>query len=441
MKGFPLSLLLILICISCKKPTEEPQRIPVEFSKLYGGTDVDKGLASVYNTDGSIVIVGDAFSNNNDFAGSGSGHSGIIKVNADGTIAWKYKYDGISNIVYLNGIVKTSDGGYIVSGYGAGSTGEFANGNIHSSEGFVLKIDNNGNKVWSKVFGGTKEDLFYNVVTSSDGNYFLIGTANSTDGDLSQSQGLNDGWIVKIDGNGNKLFSKQYGGTRYDQLLNGASTPDGGLILVGKTESNDGDLTSRNTIVVSDDGWVLKIDANGNKIWSKQYGGSADDMLNAVIANSDGYLLVGSTESNDMDINNNHGAFDGWLGKIDQNGNLKWSKVFGGTKYEEIYSVCQATDGSGYLLAGYSESTNGDLSSAGNHGAEDAWILKVDLNGNKMISQCIGGNNTDNAFTITPVNNGKYYLTGFSTSNNYYVNNNHGLADIWLLAFNYKNDY
>jgi hypothetical protein len=119
---------------------------------------------------------------------------------------------------------------------------------------------------WDKTFGGTSHDYAQSVISTSDGGYLLVGYSSSgAGGDKSQnSQGNNDYWGVKIDGNGNKVWDKTFGGTSHDYARSAVSTSDGGYLLVGDSGSGaGGDKTQGNQ--GSDDYWAVKIDANGNK--------------------------------------------------------------------------------------------------------------------------------------------------------------------------------
>ena len=141
-------------------------------------------------------------------------------------------------------------------------------------------------------------------------------------------------------------------------------TTDGGYILAGRASS----FWSGNTNV-----WLIKTDANGNKVWDKTFGGSSYDEAYAVQQTSDsGYILAGYTRSFGA------GEDDAWLIKTDADGNKVWDTTLGGSNYEEAYAVQQMSDG-GYILAGYTRSFGA--------GEDDAWLIKTDANGNKEIGR------------------------------------------------------
>jgi hypothetical protein len=180
--------------------------------------------------------------------------------------SWDKTFGGTGSD-YAHSVVSTSDGGYLLVGYSqSGAGGDKSQNSQGSYDYWAVKIDANGNKVWDKTFGGNGGDEAQSVVTTSDGGYLLVGySASGAGGDKSQnSQGYTDYWAVKIDGNGNKVWDKTFGGTSHDYAQSVVSTSDGGYLLVGDSGSGaGGDKTQGNQ--GSDDYWAVKIDANGNK--------------------------------------------------------------------------------------------------------------------------------------------------------------------------------
>jgi hypothetical protein len=205
-------------------------------------------------------------------------------------------------------------------------------------------------------------------------------------------------------------------------------TIDGGYIVAGYTNSNDGDVTNNNG---STDAWILKLNANGNIEWQKTYGGSNSDDLTSIKQTADGgYIAVGSTASNDGDILNNQGYTDVWIIKIANNGNLQWSKTFGGTNGEIANDVQQITNGE-YLIVAYTFSNNGDITN--NHGGFDAWVIKINSNGNMLWQRTYGGHNFDNFNVVEKTKDGNYVIVGNSSSNDGDLTNNQGLSDTWVM--------
>ncbi len=250
-----------------------------------------------------------------------------------------------------------------------------------------------------------------------------------------------------------EVWDKTFGGSRSDEAKAIIETKDGGYLVAGKTISygNDGE-----------DIWLIKIDKNGNKIWDKTFGGSRSDEANAIIETKDGgYLVAGKTSSY------SYGNYypDAWLIKIDKNGNKIWDKTFGGSRSDGANAIIETKDG-GYLVAGYNdfnhdykkdawlikidkngnkiwdktfgggelhsiiETRDGGYLAAGTtrlYNDDYVWIIKIDKNGNKIWDRTFGGSEFDGANAIIETKDGGYLVAGFTYS---YGN---GGSDVWLI--------
>ncbi len=152
--------------------------------------------------------------------------------------------------------------------------------------------------------------------------------------------------------------------------------PDGGFIIAGHSVSNDGEVSGHHeSFFQTYDCWIVKLDSNQNIVWQKSLGGSDFDYAYSVGQTSDGgFIVPGSSISLNGDVSGNHGLYDGWIFKLDSAGDLAWQKSLGGSSYDFLYSVKQTPD-SGYLIAGTTRSNDDDVS--GNHGWDDYWIVKL----------------------------------------------------------------
>lgn len=207
-------------------------------------------------------------------------------------------------------LIATNDGGYSLCGYSTS-----ANGDISSNKGsydyLLMKLDASGNKVWAKTFGGSGSDWARDVKITTDGGYVITGYTESTDGDVSNSHGSTDIWVVKTDAAGNRQWTKTIGGSQQDYSYCLTATPDGGCIIGGFSSSADGDLTSNRGLV---DLLAIKINAAGNSQMIRVYGGSKDDEPMAIIPFTSGkYVFAGYSASSDGNVGNNHGGYDAWV--------------------------------------------------------------------------------------------------------------------------------
>lgn len=164
--------------------------------------------------------------------------------------------------------------------------------------------------------------------------------------------------------------------------------------------------------------------------WQKALGGSNYENANSIIETSDsGFLVIGTTASNDGDITENHGSVDVWLLKLDSLGSLEWQKSYGGTAGEEAFQI-QETSDNGFIFIGYSTSSDGDLTA--NHGGDDVWVVKIDEAGVIEWQKSYGGSSHEIGYSISQNDIG-YVLCGMTSSNNGDVSGNHGGQDVWVV--------
>lgn len=232
-----------------------------------------------------------------------------------------------------------------------------------------------------------------------------------------------------MDASGTIEWSKYYGGLLTDTPEGIVQTEDNGYIIVGGSDSMDTDITNN---IGSYDFWVVKISATGIVDWEKSYGGDEIDIAWSIVKSGDGnFLIVGDTRSNNVDISNNIGAADLWLIKISPLGELLWEKTLGGTSFDVARDITATQDG-GFLLAGSSRSNDVDVSK--NNGQNDAWALKIDSNGTIEWETSVGGTNIDFAYGITELNNKKVVVVGDTYSNDEDIIENKGFSDLLVIT-------
>ncbi|MFN7140046.1 MAG: immunoglobulin domain-containing protein, partial [Limisphaerales bacterium] len=180
------------------------------------------------------------------------------------------------------------------------------------------------------------------------------------------------------DGDGNILWQQSFGGSESDELQALCLAPDGGYLLGGVSWSGvDGNKMSTNW--GGADFWVIKVNTNGVKEWEASYGGSGTDVLSDMIpVYGGGYLLGGYSDStNDTKTSGSFGGFDYWLVKIDSTGAVQWDKTFGGSNHDHLVSLHEFGN-STYYLCGYSLSGISGNKTTGNYGLRDLWAIRMD---------------------------------------------------------------
>lgn len=374
------------------------------------------------------------------------------------SIQWQKSYGG-SGEDSLGSVQPTSDGGYILAGVStSGISGNKTSTNYGGYDGWLVKLDANGDKVWDKSFGGDGDEFYYGLIlrTTSDGGYILGGDSKSgiSGNKTTPNFGGYDYWVVKLDANGDKLWERTLGGSGDDRLKDIQQTSDGGYVIGGDSESGvSGNKTSTN--YGASDYWVVKLDADGNKVWDKSYGGTitstfgdGNEFLTALYQTSDGDYILAGTSSSGASGNKTSTNFssqvwttDYWVVKVDPDGNIIWDKSFGGDNFDSL-GVFQRTSDGGYILGGASYSGVSGNKSSTNYGQSDYWIVMLDGNGEKVWDKSFGGNYFDFLNSIQQTSDGGYILAGQSASppsgnkTSPYFTINGGDYDAWIVKIN-----
>jgi len=305
---------------------------------------------------------------------------------------WNRTFGG-SNIDVGHSGQQTFDGGYILSGY----TRSY--GNISGRNLWLIKTNDSGNEEWNKTFGGNNDEEGYSVQQTTDGGYIITGYT------LSFGAGLNDVFLLKTDDSGNEQWNKTFGGSNDDEGCQVQQTADGGYIIAGFTWS---------FAAGGADVWLIKTDASGNEEWNQTLGGlGSDGAWSAQQTIDGGYIITGWTFSYGPGYLGNL-----WLVKTDNQGNIIWNKVFGGTEADRGYYVRQTVD-TGYIVAGYTGSFGAGL--------YDVWLIKTDSSGDEEWNKTFGGTGRDYGNCVQQTNDGGYILTGYTLSYGA------GGDDVWVI--------
>ncbi len=341
------------------------------WQNILGGFLNDIPFSVIETSDGGYAVAGYSESSDKDVSGNnGDSDFWIVKLDANGNLKWETNLGG-SDLDKASAIVETLDGGFLVAGNTKSTDGDVSE-NHGDSDCWVVKLDSGGSLVWEKSIGGSLYDQIRSIQRAADGNYLLLAVSESSDGDIANNYGLIDFMVWKINDFGDIIWQRNYGGSGSDSGRQMAITSDDGFILTGNSSSSDGDVT-RN--FGSSDYWVVKLDAGGNIIWENNYGGAGVDIAFAIQQTRDqGYMVVGDSSSSDGNVKGNNGSSDYWIAKLDDAGNLSWEANFGGTGYDGARSIIQTDDG-GFIVTGLTNSADGDVE--GYHGESDFWVIKL----------------------------------------------------------------
>jgi hypothetical protein len=345
------------------------------WTKAYGGSGDDRASTVIPATDGGYLLAGGTQSFG--FGSPGFYDMWLVKVNAQGDSLWSHTYGG-SGDEYATSIVPCGDG-YLLAGY----TTSFGAGGYDM---WLVRVNAQGDSLWSSTYGGPGFDEAYTVIPSDSGNYLLAGWTNSF------GAGAFDVWLVKVDSSGNMISQHTYGGSNDDFANCIIPTDDGGFLLAGLTKSWG---------AVVEDGLLLKINAQLDSLWAHAYDYRLYEKFFSIIpTDDDGYLLTGGTHI----ANSNE---DIWLVKVDEVGDTLWSHAYGGVGVEEAYTLIPNGQGD-FLLAGYTGSFGA--------GQYDMFLLRVNALGDSVGFCTYGGPLFEEAHSLLPTSDGKFLLAGTTSS-------------------------
>ncbi len=295
------------------------------WTHTYGGTDADRASSVIQTSDNGFLIVGDTRS-----FGAGNRDFWVVKTNSKGDTLWTHTYGGMEYDV-ARSAVEISGEGYIL----AGETTSFGVGFFDI---YLVKINYFGDTLWTHTYGGSGEERASSIISTSD-ECLLVG-GYTTHVFLGDS----DFWLIKMNSQGDTLWTRSYGGTKDEYAISIIPTSDEGFLAAGYTQT----LGFSNL-----DFWLVKTDSQGDTLWTSTYGGPRMEIARSVIQTSDeGFLIVGETDS----FSPAPGYFpDPWLVKINAQGDTLWTQTYGGRRSDKAYSVVQTFD-QGFVFAGYTTS-------------------------------------------------------------------------------------
>ncbi len=327
----------------------------LSWARTIGGNHGERCWAITISSEGGYFLAGRTYS-----YGAGNGDVFLVRLTDNGEFSWARTYGG-TNYDWAYSVAPCRDGGCVA----VGLTQSFGAGYY---DAFALKVNDLGEMVWAKAFGGGAYDAAYSVIQARDGGYLFVGSTESF------GSGYSDVLIIKLDEDGNLSWEIGVGGTRNEIGLSVVQTSDGGYVVAGMTESFG---------FGNSDFLVIKLNQQGQVLWSKTLGGANHDTAYCVVETSDGGLLVsGSTQSFGV------GSGDFLIIKMDENGEIMWARTFGGEGYDRACSAVEAQDG--YVVTGSAESFSVQVS--------DLVLLKVDKDGNYpgCVQECFPGTTAPN---------------------------------------------
>jgi len=351
------------------------------WNRTFGGAGIDGFLSLAKLSDGSFAMGGV-----NRSAGGGLADAWVVRLDRKGKKQWERTIGGEGRDMAL-AIAATNGDGLVLAGLTQ------SEGNRLDDDLFVGRLDGKGNLLWKRALGGSQNDAATSIVILPDGEILLAGFTRS------RGRGRADAWILRLDGQGKVLWERTFGGSGFDIPWSIALAADGGFVFAGETGA--GGRQDR-------DAWVMRLDAQGDPLWEKTFGGEKYDILTAIAAvPGGGFILAGNTESKGA------GRNDGWVVRLDAQGEMLWEHTYGKKNRDAFWSITAVPGGNspaggGFAVAGQIGSTR--------TGASDAWVLRLDNKGAVLWERTFGGKKGDTARAILPGPRGGFVVAGSTES-------------------------
>jgi hypothetical protein len=339
----------------------------ITWIKTYGGPDMEFGYSVCVTGDGGYVITGET-----NLPGESAPDLYLLKTDSLGETLWTKTYGDMNTAERGMSIQATKDGGYVITGH--------THDNI-----WLLKTDASGETLWAKRYG-VGEAIGLSVRETRDGGYIIAGVADR--------YFVSNTLILKTDSDGESLWAKIYQGTLDDYASSAEETEDGGYIIAA---------VKNYLLYERGDVWLLKTDPEGETLWTKTYGGIAEDhACSAQETQGGGYIVIGSTRS----FSSVEGQSDIWLLRMNSEGETLWTKTYGGSMNDGAYFGQRTSDG-GYIITGYTQISKND---------GDVYLIKTDSLGNVIWENRFGGPKLDEGQEVKETSDGGYIICGWTDS-------------------------
>ena len=371
-------IIILIVAWQLCIPKSFCQTVPVppdEFQRTFGGLKKENSYQVIPTSDNGVFSLGSTES-----FGKGQSDIYLVKTDSSGNLQWAKSYGGMSDD-YGTCIEKTKDNNYIIVGY----TSSFSK---DLSDICLIKINEKGDVLWSKVYGLDRSDYSTSVKCTSDGGFIIVG---ETINFISHEKN-SDILVIKVDSKGVTEWSKILGGNGTDYAYSIQETKGGGYIIGGETNS----YGSGNW-----DFYLIKLKKDGDIDWSKTYGDEGIDYGRYAIECPDGGLIIGGNTTNF-----NANGTDFCLIKTDKEGTVEWSKIYGGAGTDYLLSL-KAFNETGFILVGYSDSPPSQ--------SEDVCIMYFDYKGKAIWARLYGSENNDYGVSVSFTANKKELIIGGST--------------------------
>jgi hypothetical protein len=396
------------------------QEFEIIFQQCYGGS-MGEAPYTLLPTEDELITFGGTTSNDGDILfNHGKTDFWLFKTNDIGEIVWEKTYGG-SEQDYPSNMLPTPDGGFVLFGETYSIDGD-VDCNHGDGDWWLVKTDSLGHIQWSRCYGGSHKELARQMIYAHEGGYVMTGRTGSVDGDISHNNGQYDVWVVKVDWEGEIIWERTFGGSRWEWATSIGLTTDGGYIVGGGTLSTNGDVQCEGLPGEEHStAWVLKLDHEGQLEWQNCYGGSYSEAVADIMQTPDGgYIFLGATSSGDGDADCFHGipgnasTRDMWVVKLDATGEIEWQRCLGGSGFDSPKLIRPMQDG-GFLVGGNTTTRDGTVGcNQSLPGTHTVILYKLSPEGEIEWTKCLGSQ-VDNSLFSIHIFSDHHFLLGATT--------------------------
>jgi hypothetical protein len=365
------------------------------WTRQFGTAPGDEATGVAVDASG-VYVVGYTFGTLPGQASAGDMDAFVRKYDFAGNVFWTRQF-GTTGIDFASGVAVDATGVY-VAGFTEGTLpGQTSAGGI---DAFVRKYDFAGNELWTRQFGTAGADTAHAVAVGASGVYVVGDTGGTLLGQASAGGG--DAFVRQYDADGNERWTRQFGTPNLDEAL-GVAVDATGVYVAGDT---DGTLPGQASAGGSD-AFVRKYDATGNELWTRQFGTDAHDRASGVATAAARVYVAGDTFGT-LPGQASAGGGDAFVRTYDADGNELWTQQFGtDSTNDEAFGV--AADATGVFVAG---TAGGTLPGQASTGGQDAFVRKYDAAGTELWTRQLGTSERDLAYSVAVAATGVYVAGG-----------------------------
>ncbi len=391
-------------------------------TKAFGGCGNAMFDRVAATRDGGFIASAFFASASGDCAGANKNWEGqkvaLVKYSKVGDIEWNSFLGGDGGGIKIRAITQLEDNGFILAGETASPSLGAADDRIFDA--VLIKFSASGKQEWLKIVGGAKNEYFSGLASTPDGGFVAGGKTDSSDGFFEGLQeNMISAFLLKFDKDGKLLWKRVLSGSKHS-AFEGLAVNEAGIIFATcRTMSNDGDFKGFAGRGGADT-LVLSYEKDGVFRWARSFSGSGDDELTAITTSPDGGCVIAGKykiyqkTDGSFEPYHNAGSYDAFVVKYNKDGAINWAKPLAGFKDEEITGITRIKGG--YAAVGISSSANRDFVEIGNKGGRDGFLFLLNENGEKMHLSSLSGTGEDVPRAVSSYDGESFVVTGGTNS-------------------------